>query len=390
MRDRKLQKKRKSQGTSVIPQDSRGGAASSSCLSEAETSAGSDLDKGPVCVPARASSFVVYTTRNYIASTIYHAYIAFLPALLLPILNNSPAISRWSANSVTLLTVFIANSSWLELFGWSCTGDACAAFISLTQEKQFHKIGATHHTGTTKWRCLLGGFSGFLGALTVGLMTAFFSPLNPFGSVRPLSQELFLRIQKQAAESGSAATEASLLADTLSILLTEEQRNVVASLLQAAAVATVGQCPKFLMPLLYGMQDTLLSVQPWAVLRATSLLFDIFLAEFFCCFTFHLVTAVVTTAGFFFDLKHAERIKLMVLLVAAAAGLPFCAVVGGPMLGVSYAALVAGARLDPWCFALAGSADWLAALCATRLVQPLPLVLSEVRARERCSKKKAH
>lgn len=53
---------------------------------------------------------------------------------------------------------------------------------------------------------------------------------------------------------------------------------------------------------------------------------------------------------------------------------------GGPMLGISFAALVAGCRLDPWCFVLTASADFLAAVGATVWVGPVAHALPTVRA----------
>lgn len=57
------------------------------------------------------------------------------------------------------------------------------------------------------------------------------------------------------------------------------------------------------------------------------------------------------------------------------------------MIGLSFSALVAACRLDFLCFALTASADFLAAFCAARAVQPLPLAPPVVNERAGFKKK---
>lgn len=247
------------------------------------------------------------------------------------------------------------------------------------------------------------------------------SPFHPFGAVLPLPQQLFRGVPREDGVSPS------LLTDILRVVTSDDKTARIATSLKAAAQAAVARCPTPLVPLLYGLQGTVQSVSSAEVLRACSLLLDNFVAEFLCCFTVYLVTAVVSSAAFYFELRHAGRINLAVLLLAMAVGLPYCRAVGkstwmaelpsaednkgsrlkvsalvfslvdlrkrvflsrcycsagGPMLGMSFSALVAGSRLDPWCFILTASADFLAAVCATRVVQPVPVALSSMHKRD--------
>lgn len=140
----------------------------------------------------------------------------------------------------------------------------------------------------------------------------------------PISQELF-RVQPQ-----EAAAAPSLLMDFLHIIMEEDQLAAVASSLKGAAIAAASHCPSPLAHLLYGLQETLQSAPSTKVLQACGSLFNIFVAEFLCCCTVYMVNAILTLAAFHFNVKHRSRISLAVLLVAVAAGLPHCTVVGEP------------------------------------------------------------
>lgn len=168
----------------------------------------------------------------------------------------------------------------------------------------------------------LGGASGLLGAVTVGLVIAAFSPLNPFSGVLPLPHELFRRVRSDGALTPSIGI------DILNAVLTDEQSVLVASHVQTAAVAVVGWCPKIFDPFLQNLQNVLLSFSPMETFRSISLLLDTFLVEFLLCFIVYLVSSVVTSAAFYLELRHAKRINLAVLLLAVLAGLPFCTTVG--------------------------------------------------------------
>ncbi|CDJ69840.1 hypothetical protein, conserved [Eimeria necatrix] len=339
---------------------------------EASVSAGAEASGDSVLAGSSTDKLIslkraaAYFFRNYAASIAFHAYIAFLPALLIPILGKTTPFSRWSSDALTVLTVFVANATWMEVLGVDCTGDACSAFMEAAQEKQFKETHGSSLHSAKKWQWFLGGASGLLGAVTVGLVIAAFSPLNPFSGVLPLPHELFRRVRSDGALTPSIGI------DILNAVLTDEQSVLVASHVQTAAVAVVGWCPKIFDPFLQNLQNVLLSFSPMETFRSISLLLDTFLVEFLLCFIVYLVSSVVTSAAFYLELRHAKRINLAVLLLAVLAGLPFCRIVGGPMLGMSFAALVAGSRLDLLCFILNGSADVLAALCATYFVCPVP------------------
>ncbi|CDJ30204.1 uncharacterized protein EMH_0027240 [Eimeria mitis] len=313
-------------------------------------------------VPSFLSAYFV---QNYITSMAFHAYIAFAPTLLLPILKQTSLFSKWSSNAMVTLGVFLSNASWMELFNFNCTGDAGSAFIVAVQEKRFLEARGYSLAPATKRMWLLGGISGFLGAITVGLLTAAFSGLNPFGDTLPLPQEIFRLVRETKNE------EPSILEDLMDATMTARQKTVAVAFIRTVAISVVGSCPPMLVPLLLGLQNQLQSSTSYEVFRAISVLFDTFVAEFLCCFVVYAVSAVFTSAGFYLKLRHAQRLNLAVLLFAVIAGLPFCTVVGGPMLGISFAGLVAGSRLDPWCFVLMASADFLAALSAIFCVRPV-------------------
>ena len=130
-------------------------------FSDAETSAGSNSGG---CSPRTRLShpvLAVQFARNYCASVLLHAYMAFLPALLHRLLRNSPFFGNWHSNAVMLLAVFLANVSWMELFDTGCIADAGSAFISLMQEKQFRELCGSYVNAerkrepTTSERCKL-------------------------------------------------------------------------------------------------------------------------------------------------------------------------------------------------------------------------------------------
>ncbi|KAL8424284.1 hypothetical protein Efla_002902 [Eimeria flavescens] len=322
------------------------------------------------------SEATTHFTRNYVGSILFHVHLAFLPALLCPALKKTVLFANWSPNALTLLAVFVANASWAELFDNGCVTDPISALIGFRQEMGFCEACGSKLSAARRMWWLLDGVSGLLGAVTVGLLTALLSPLQPFGALLPLPQEAFLCMSKKPL------TSASLLTDFLRAFATDEQLAAFASWLKALSLAAVARCPAVAAPLLYGLQHSLEKVSSVNFFRVCSLLLDTFIAEFLCCFVFFLVVAVVTSTTCFFELKNAGRIKLAVLLLAVAAGLPYCGVVGGPMLGVSFSALVAASRLDPCCFLLTASAALAAALCATRLVRPIPVALADLRRRE--------
>ncbi|CDI74870.1 hypothetical protein, conserved [Eimeria praecox] len=280
-------------------------------------------------------------------------------------LRGTSLFSKWSSNAITVLSVFLANASWMEFFNFSCTGDAGSAFITAVQETRFLAACGSFVAPATKRMWLLGGISGLLGAITVGVLIAAFSALNPFDDILPLPQELFRLLRKKGKE------EPSILLDIMTAIMTDKQRNLAAAFIHTAAISVVGSFPMELTQPMAGLHSTLQSSSSYEVLRAVSLLFDTFVAEFLCCFIVYSVSSVFTLAGFYLELRHAQRLNLAVLLLAVAAGLPFCTVVGGPMLGVSFAGLVAGSRLDPWCFVLTASADFLAAVSAAHCVRPV-------------------
>ncbi|CDJ52829.1 hypothetical protein, conserved [Eimeria brunetti] len=295
-----------------------------------------EITEGDSATPRSLPGYIV---QNYITSMVFHAYIAFAPALLLRILRQASPFSKWSSNAINALSVFLANASWMELLNFSCTGDAGSAFIAAIQEKRFLEARGSSLAPAKKRVWLLGAISGLLGATTVGILIAAFSWVNPFGGISPLPQELFRLVGKTEKE------EPSILADVVDATMTTKQRSLAAAFIRTVAVFVANLCPAAFVPLSSGIQNT----------------------------------AVFTSAEFYLELRHARRINLCVLLLAIVAGLPFCTVVGGPMLGISFAALVAGARLDPWCFILTASADILAALCATLCVRPVPYTFATVR-----------
>lgn len=168
---------------------------------------------------------------------------------------------------------------------------------------------------------MLDGLSGFLGAVIVGFFSAALSPVQPFGSLL-LHQEL-LRGQMKGD-----ATSASLLTDLLRMAMTDAQITRAASLLKTIILTTTSWFPAPLAALMYGLQDALQSVSSMEVLRACSTLLDLFVAEFLCCCILFLANALLTSSTFYFKLKHGARISLAVLMVAAAAGLPHCRIIG--------------------------------------------------------------
>ncbi|KAL8450697.1 hypothetical protein Emed_002335 [Eimeria media] len=322
----------------------------------------------PVSVPESMSHFM----RNYAGSVLFHAHLAFLPVLLTHAFKHSALFNSWSPNAWTVLVVLAANASWIELLDNGCVTDPIAAFIGFRQEKQFCEVCGSKLNTARRTRWMLEGVSGFLGALTVGLLIAAFSPVPPFGSFQLLPQEVFSRLPREASASPS------LLTDVLRGFTAAESRVAV-----AASLKEWIQKAASLSPLFNDAHHQMLEKTPPSdILQACSLLLDTWVAEFLCCFVCFLVSAVVTSASFYFELKHAGRIKLVVLIFAVAAGLPYCGLVGGPMLGVSFSALVAASRLDPWCFLLTAIPACLAAFIATRLVQPVPLALAHMRKRQ--------
>lgn len=127
---------------------------------------------------------------------------------------------------------------------------------------------------------------------------------------------------------GRTDKEASILADVMQATMTHRQRTLAAESFRTVAISLAESCPTVLVPLMFGLQNTLQSRSSYEVFRAVSLLFDTFVAEFLCCFIVYSVSAVFTSVGFYLELRHAQRLNLAVLLFAVVAGLPFCAVVG--------------------------------------------------------------
>lgn len=120
---------------------------------EASVSAGAEASGDSVLAGSSTDKLIslkraaAYFFRNYAASIAFHAYIAFLPALLIPILGKTTPFSRWSSDALTVLTVFVANATWMEVLGVDCTGDACSAFMEAAQEKQFKEThGSSLHS----------------------------------------------------------------------------------------------------------------------------------------------------------------------------------------------------------------------------------------------------
>ncbi|KAL8270467.1 hypothetical protein Esti_005614 [Eimeria stiedai] len=360
-------RKQRAQGTSEGGQaSSRGAEPSGSRAVSSDDSMG--VEK---VVAASVSESIGHLTRNCVGSVLFHAHLAFLPLLLSHALKHSVFFSSWSPNAWTVLAVLVANASWLELLDNGCVTDPIAAFIGFRQERQFCEVCGSKLNAARRTWWIIGGVSGFLGALTVGLLIAAFSPVQPFGPFQPVAQEVFFRL------SGAPNAFPSLLTDVLRSFTAAETRAAIGSSLKALAQAAAS-----LSPLFDDLHRSLENIPPSDFLQACSLLLDTWVAEFLCCLVSFLVAAVVTSASFYFELKHAGRIKLAVLMFAVASGLPYCGLVGGPMVGVSFSALVAGARLDPWCFLLTASPACVAALSATRLVEPVPLALAHMRKRE--------
>ncbi|KAL8445886.1 hypothetical protein Emag_004965 [Eimeria magna] len=394
-------RKQKPHGSSEQGQGSSSGAKHDSQAASSDDSVGT----GEV-VAASLPESIGHFTRNYAGSVLFHAHLAFLPALLTHALRHSVFFSSWSHNAWTVLAVLVANASWQELLDNGCVTDPIAAFIAFRQEKQFCEVCGSKLNAARKTRWIIGGVSGFLGAVTVGLLIAAFSPVQPFGPFQPVPREVFSRLPREPDASPS------LLTDVLRSFTAAESRVAIASSLKEWAQKTVSLSPLFDDP-----QHSLEKMPPSDFLQACSLLLDTCVAEFLCCLVFFVVFAVVTSASFYFELKHAGRIKLAVLIFAVASGLPYCGLVGesqehfkiesreagrmqaawpkgmcvvclnvfcvgGPMLGVSFSALVAGSRLDPWGFLLTALPACLAAVSATRLVEPVPLALAHVRKRE--------
>lgn len=121
-------------------------------LPETEVLNGINSDEMPTEKCAPTPSLSAYFLQNYITSMAFHAYIAFVPAILQPILRRNPPFSKWSSNAVTVLCVFVANASWMEFFGFKCTADAGAAFIAAVQEKRIMAVSGSSLPPTTKRR----------------------------------------------------------------------------------------------------------------------------------------------------------------------------------------------------------------------------------------------
>ena len=96
-----------------------------------------DINSAEVTTEGSASPPSAHFVQNYLVSILFHAYIAFAPVLLLPILRRTSLFGNWSSNAITALSVFLSNASWMELFNFNCTADAGHAFIAAVQEKRF-------------------------------------------------------------------------------------------------------------------------------------------------------------------------------------------------------------------------------------------------------------
>ncbi|KAL8432750.1 hypothetical protein ACSSS7_004374 [Eimeria intestinalis] len=347
----------KPQGSSEQGQaSSRGAKPSDPQAASSDDSAG--VEK---VAPVSLSGLIGHFTKNYASSVLFHAHLAFLPVLLTRALKHSVFFSSWSPHAWTVLAVLVANVLWLELLDNGCVTDPVAAFIGFKQEKQFCEVCGSKLNAERRTWWIIGGVSGFLGALTVGLLIAAFSPLQPFGPFDSVPREVFSRLPRVPS------LFPSLLTDVLRGFTGADTRAAIASSLKGWTQAAASFSAHLGHP-----QHSLEKIPPSDFLQASSLLLDTWVAEFLCCFVVFLVAAVVTSASFYCELKHAGIIKLAVLMFAVASGLPYCALV----------ALVAGSRLDPWCFLLTALPACVAAVCATRLVQPVPLALAYMRKRE--------
>lgn len=368
MSAKKLNRRRKPRGSPVVQPELH--ASSVTNYSDTETTACSSFGDEAMGGGGRLAAHATHFASNFAASILFHSYLAFSPPLLDSLLRTSHVYAKWSPTAQTVVIVFTVTALWMEFLDSGYIVDATAALIGLKQEEQFRELCGSHINTASKLRWILDGISGLLGAFTVGLVTALFSPVQPFGSVLPLPQEVFRELTKGPGDPPS------LSADLLRLATTDNTRAAIATSLKFAVHMAVHSCPTLLMPVMYDMHHTVQTISAAELLRACSLLFDLFLVQFLSCLTLNSVNALVKSCSFYFELKHAGRIALAVLLLTIATALPYCGLVGGPMLGMSYCALAAGARLDPWCFLLTASADLLATLCATRIVQPVPIALA--------------
>lgn len=149
MSAKKSTRKRKPQGGPEAQQESH--VSTDTKLSDAKSAASKNLRVGLVKAASSIAAPAAQFVGNYLGSVAFHAYVAYLPLLLLPWARSSSLFGYWSDNAMTLLMVFLANGTWMEIFDKGFITDAGCAFIGMRQESQLPQVSGSDKR-TTKTR----------------------------------------------------------------------------------------------------------------------------------------------------------------------------------------------------------------------------------------------